>query len=55
MLAVMAVGCGISDSVLEKRNYPEGAPWLYDDNTSQDNPSFNGVVTWAFALITFVA
>ncbi|KAJ7907347.1 hypothetical protein B0H13DRAFT_2332504 [Mycena leptocephala] len=53
MLAVMAVGCGISDSVLEKRNYPEGAPWLYDDNTSQDNPSFNGVVTWAFALITF--
>ncbi|KAJ6526292.1 phospholipid-translocating ATPase [Mycena vulgaris] len=53
LLAAMAVACGISDSVLEKKNYPEGAPWLYDDNTSQDNPSFNGVVTWAFALITF--
>ncbi|KAJ6490741.1 hypothetical protein C8R47DRAFT_1123410 [Mycena vitilis] len=53
LLAAMAVACGISDSVLEKRNYPEGAPWLFDDNTSQDNPSFNGVVTWAYALITF--
>ncbi|KAJ7436207.1 phospholipid-translocating ATPase [Mycena latifolia] len=53
LLAAMAVACGISDSILEKKNYPEGAPWLYDDNTSQDNPSFNGLVTWAFALITF--
>ncbi|KAJ6531132.1 hypothetical protein B0H19DRAFT_1190540 [Mycena capillaripes] len=53
LLAAMAVACGISDSVLEKKKYPEGAPWLYDDNSSQDNPSFNGLVTWAFALITF--
>ncbi|KAJ7080403.1 hypothetical protein B0H15DRAFT_1025227 [Mycena belliarum] len=53
LLAMMAVTCGIVDSVLEKKNYPQGAPWLYGDNTSQDNPSFNGLVTWAFALITF--
>ncbi|KAJ7137876.1 phospholipid-translocating ATPase [Mycena epipterygia] len=53
LLAAMAVACGISDSVLEKKMYPEGAPWLFDDNTSEDNPSFNGLVTWAFALITF--
>ncbi|KAJ7706920.1 hypothetical protein B0H17DRAFT_1034845 [Mycena rosella] len=53
LLAAMAVACGISDSILEKKNYPEGAPWLYDDNTSQDNPRFNGLVTWAYALITF--
>ncbi|KAF7295629.1 Phospholipid-transporting ATPase [Mycena indigotica] len=53
ILAAMAVACGISDSVLEKRYYPQGALWLYGDNTSSDNPSYNGLVTWAFALITF--
>ncbi|KAJ7171938.1 phospholipid-translocating ATPase [Mycena filopes] len=53
ILATMAVACGISDSILEKRLYPEGAPWLFDDNGSEDNPKFNGLVTWAFALITF--
>ncbi|KAJ7481094.1 phospholipid-translocating ATPase [Mycena galericulata] len=53
LLAIMAIVCGIADSSLEKRDYPEGAPWLFDDDTSDDNPSFNGLVTWAFALITF--
>lgn len=54
MLAIMAVVCAIVDSILEKRDYPEGAPWLYDDDLKGDNPSINGLVTWAFALITFV-
>ncbi|PPQ72461.1 hypothetical protein CVT26_003714 [Gymnopilus dilepis] len=53
LLAIMAVVCGIVDSVLEHRLYPEGAPWLYDENRSGDNPSINGLVTFAFALITF--
>ncbi|KAJ7772973.1 phospholipid-translocating ATPase [Mycena maculata] len=53
LLALMAIACGITDSILEKRDYPDGAPWLFDDDGSQDNPSFNGLVTWAFALITF--
>ncbi|KAF8630439.1 hypothetical protein AX17_005416 [Amanita inopinata Kibby_2008] len=53
ILAMMAVACAIVDSVLEHRDYPRGAPWLYGDNTSGDNPSINGLVTWAFALITF--
>ncbi|KAG6872613.1 hypothetical protein C0995_008358 [Termitomyces sp. Mi166 len=53
ILAIMAVVCGIVDSVLEHRLYPQGAPWLYNDNQSDDNPSINGLVTWAFALITF--
>ncbi|KAJ6501941.1 hypothetical protein C8R45DRAFT_1209601 [Mycena sanguinolenta] len=53
LLAVMAVASGISDSVIEKKDYPEGAPWLYDDNRKDDNPGINGLVTWAFALITF--
>jgi phospholipid-translocating ATPase len=49
----MATACGIVDSVLESRYYPRGALWLYNDNLSDDNPSINGLVTWAFALITF--
>lgn len=49
----MAIACAIADSVLEKKLYPEGAPWLYADDQSDDNPSINGLVTWAFALITF--
>ncbi|KAF8969603.1 hypothetical protein BDZ97DRAFT_1794193 [Flammula alnicola] len=53
LLALMAIACGIVDSVLEHRDYPEGAPWLYDDNRSGDNPSINGLITFAFALITF--
>ncbi|KAF8205548.1 phospholipid-translocating ATPase [Mycena galopus ATCC 62051] len=53
LLAVMAIACGISDSVIEKADYPEGAPWLYDDNRNNDNPRINGFITWAFALITF--
>ena len=54
ILAVMAVVCAIVDSVLEHRLYPRGAPWLFDDNRSDDNPTINGLVTWAFALITYV-
>ncbi|KAG5643214.1 hypothetical protein DXG03_001334 [Asterophora parasitica] len=53
ILALMAVTCAIVDSVLEHRYYPMEAPWLYNDNQSNDNPSINGLVTWAFALITF--
>ncbi|KAI9069193.1 phospholipid-translocating P-type ATPase [Trametes sanguinea] len=53
ILAAMAVACGIVDAVLEQRNFPRGAPWLYGDTQSDDNPHINGLVTWAFALITF--
>jgi len=51
----MAVACGIADSQIEKQRYSEGAPWLYGDNTSSNNPNINGLITWAFALITSVA
>ena len=50
----MAVVCAIIDAVLEQRDYVEGAPWLFDDDQSDDNPHINGLVTWAFALITLV-
>ena len=51
---MMAVACAITDSYLEHRDYPGGAPWLFDDNRKGDNPSINGLVTFAFALITYV-
>ncbi|KAK0455620.1 uncharacterized protein EV420DRAFT_1644405 [Desarmillaria tabescens] len=53
ILVCMAVACAVADSVLEQQQYPQGAPWLYGDNQSDDNPTINGLVTWAFALITF--
>lgn len=49
----MAIACGILDSILEHRYYPKLAPWLVGDNQSDDNPSINGLVTWAFAFLTF--
>jgi phospholipid-translocating ATPase len=54
LLALMATACGIIDSVLEHRDYP-AAPWLYGDNIPGNNPSINGLVTFFFALITYVA
>ena len=54
ILAIMSVVCGIADSILEQRAYPEGAPWLVGDNQSGDNPKINGLITAIFALITYV-
>ncbi|KAJ7179181.1 phospholipid-translocating ATPase [Mycena filopes] len=53
ILFLMAVACGIGDSVLEHQYEPHSAPWLYGDDRSDDNPSVNGVITWAFAFLTF--
>ncbi|KAK7061656.1 phospholipid-transporting ATPase [Favolaschia claudopus] len=53
LLFLMAVACAIGDSVLEHQYEPRGAPWLYEDNQSDDNPSINGLITWAFAFLTF--
>ncbi len=49
----MAVVCGIVDSILQHRDYPSGALWLYGDDRPGDNPSINGLVTLVFALITY--
>jgi len=54
ILAIMAVVCAIADYKIEAVKFPEGAPWLYGDDISSDNPKINGLITWAFALITFV-
>ncbi|KAH8117016.1 phospholipid-translocating P-type ATPase [Phellopilus nigrolimitatus] len=53
LLAVMAIICGVVDSILETRDYPLGAPWLVGDTQPNDNPKINGVITAVFALITF--
>jgi phospholipid-translocating ATPase len=54
IMAAMATVCAIADSVLEHRYFPESAPWLYSDTHPDDNPSINGLVTWAFSLLTSV-
>jgi hypothetical protein len=53
LLAIMGIVCAVADSTLEKYYYPLGAPWLFADNQSDNNPSINGLVTFVFALITF--
>ncbi|KAF5390550.1 hypothetical protein D9757_002774 [Collybiopsis confluens] len=53
LIAIMAVVCAIVDSTLEKHYAPLGAPWLFSDDHSDDNPSVNGGITWAFGLLTF--
>ncbi|KAJ7781318.1 phospholipid-translocating ATPase [Mycena metata] len=53
ILFVMAVACGIGDSVLEHQYEPRSAPWLYGDDSTDDNPTINGLITWAFAFLTF--
>ncbi|KAH7921381.1 phospholipid-translocating P-type ATPase [Leucogyrophana mollusca] len=53
LLAIMGIVCAIADSKIEQYQYPEGAPWLYNDDVSYDNPKVNGIITWAFACITF--
>ena len=49
----MAVVCGIADAIIEQKKYPEGAYWLYNDNSSSDNPHLNGLVTFANGFITY--
>jgi phospholipid-translocating ATPase len=50
----MAIVCGVADSSLEKYYSPRNAPWIYGDDQSDNNPRINGLITWAFAFITFV-
>ncbi|EKM82413.1 hypothetical protein AGABI1DRAFT_117898 [Agaricus bisporus var. burnettii JB137-S8] len=53
LMGGMAVVCAIADSLLEVHYFPLGAPWLFGDDKSDDNPRINGLVTWAFSLLTF--
>lgn len=53
ILGVIAMVCAIIDHFNEVRWYREGAYWTLYDDTSGDNPSVNGIVTFANAFITF--
>ncbi|GAA5868490.1 hypothetical protein JCM8547_006290 [Rhodosporidiobolus lusitaniae] len=53
LLALMTSMCAIVDHYIQVEKYPQGAPWLFNDNRSDDNPSINGIITWANALIAF--
>ncbi|KAG5723766.1 putative phospholipid-transporting ATPase DNF1 [Termitomyces sp. T112] len=55
ILAVLATVDAIADSLNEVKFFPLGAPWLYDDNSSDDNPHINGLITWVYSLLTFQA
>ena len=49
----MGITCGAVDAALEQKYFPLGAPWLYGDTQSDDNPHINGLITAIFGLITF--
>ncbi|GAA5987172.1 hypothetical protein JCM11641_002155 [Rhodosporidiobolus odoratus] len=53
LLALMTIMCALADHYIQVDKYPEGAPWLFNDNRSDDNPNINGIITWANALIAF--
>ncbi|KAG2019667.1 phospholipid-translocating ATPase [Coprinopsis cinerea AmutBmut pab1-1] len=53
ILFALAVVCGIADSLLQQHYYPLGAPWLFGASLPDNNPKINGLITWAFALLTF--
>ncbi|KAF5369162.1 hypothetical protein D9615_009965 [Tricholomella constricta] len=55
ILAAMATCCAIADSLLQVKYFPMEAPWLYGADLSDDNPRINGLITWAFSLLTFQA
>lgn len=53
ILAAMAIGCAIADSLIEQHFFDLGAYWEFFAIFSNDNPRINGLVTFGNALITF--
>jgi len=53
LLGIVAMVCAIIDHFNEVRWYSQGAYWTLYDDTPGDNPSINGLVTFANAFITF--
>ncbi|KAK0207193.1 hypothetical protein IW262DRAFT_1302966 [Armillaria fumosa] len=52
ILASLSTICAIVDPALGRYYYPMGAPCLHGDDRSEDNPSLNGLITWAYGLLT---
>ncbi|GAA5931924.1 uncharacterized protein JCM15063_001604 [Sporobolomyces koalae] len=53
LLALMTIMCAVVDHFLEVQYFRENAYWMYGADRSGDNPSINGIITWANALIAF--
>ncbi|CAO1621076.1 unnamed protein product [Sympodiomycopsis kandeliae] len=53
ILAAMAIGCAIADSLIEVHYFNLGAYWEFAASQGDDNPRINGLVTFGNALITF--
>ncbi|CAO1629409.1 unnamed protein product [Parajaminaea phylloscopi] len=53
LLAAMAIGCAIADSLIEQHYFDRDAYWEFGATQSDDNPHINGLVTFGNALITF--
>lgn len=53
ILAAMAVGLAIADSLIEQHFFNRQAYWEYYAIFSDDNPMLNGLVTFGNSLITF--
>lgn len=53
ILACMAVGCAIADSLIEQHFFDLAAYWEFRAIYSDDNPRINGLVTFGNSLITF--
>ena len=53
LLFVMCTMCAIVEHYIELDKSPEGAPWLYGNNRSDDNPQINAVITFVNAALAF--
>lgn len=53
LIGVIAVVCAVADAQLEKHYFARQAYWEYLSIFNDDNPSLNGLVSFANSLITF--
>ncbi|CAO1620923.1 unnamed protein product [Jaminaea pallidilutea] len=53
ILAAMAVGCAIADSLIEQHFFDLDAYWEFMATLGDDNPQINGLVAFGNSLITF--
>ncbi|WFD26226.1 P-type phospholipid transporter [Malassezia nana] len=53
IIGIIAIICAIADSEMEKYYFARGAYWEYLATQNDDNPSLNGLVSFANSLITF--
>lgn len=53
IICIIAIVCAIADSEIEKYYTARQAYWQYASEQSDDNPRINGLIAFAYSLITF--